>query len=120
MKNLSRALASFLLVGVLSIGAAAQSGAARYDSDIQSRVSTELGKKTAFHNLQASTDDGIVTLTGDVNTYQNKLDAAKKVRKMEHVQGVLPLADGLVLINDLERFLSLEEVRTLDEALNAN
>ncbi len=39
---------------------------------------------------------------------------------LEHVQGVLPLEDGLVLINDLERFLSLDEVRTLDEALNAS
>src|ERR1041385_7032733 len=88
MKNLFRVLASFLLVGGLSIGAAAQTGAARYDSDIQSRVSTGLGKKAVFHNLQASTEDGIVTLTGDVNTYQDKLDAAKKVRKMNHVQGV--------------------------------
>jgi len=88
MKNLFRILASFLLVGVLSIGAAAQANAARYDNDIQSRVSTELGKKAVFHNLQASTEDGIVTLTGDVNTYQNKLDAAKKVRKMDHVQGI--------------------------------
>jgi len=88
MKNLFRSLASFVLVGVLSIGAAAQAGAARYDNDIQSRVSNELGKKAAFHNLQASTEDGIVTLTGDVNTYQNKLDAAKKIRKMDKVQGV--------------------------------
>src|ERR1044072_1927251 len=88
MKNLSRALASFLLVGVLSIGAAAQASAARYDNDIQSRVSTELGKKAEFHNLQASTEDGIVTLTGDVNVYQQKLDAAKKISKMDKVQGV--------------------------------
>jgi osmotically-inducible protein OsmY len=88
MKNLFRALASFLLVGVLSIGAAAQANAARYDSDIQSRVSNELNKKAEFHNLQASTEDGIVTLTGDVNVYQQKLDAAKKIRKMDKVQGV--------------------------------
>jgi len=88
MKNISKALASFLLVGVLSIGAAAQTAAARYDSDIESRVSQQLTKKTEFRNLQASVEDGIVTLTGDVNLYQDKLDAAKKVRKMDKVQGV--------------------------------
>jgi len=88
MKNICKALASFLLVGVLSIGAAAQPAAARYDSDIESRVSQQLTKKTEFRNLQASVEDGIVTLTGDVNLYQDKLDAAKKVRKMDKVQGV--------------------------------
>jgi hyperosmotically inducible protein len=88
MKNLSKALASFLLVGVLSFGAAAQTAAARYDSDIESRVSQQLNKKTEFHNLQASVEDGIVTLTGNVNVYQEKLDVAKKVRKMDKVQGV--------------------------------
>ena len=88
MKNLFRALASFLLVGVLSIGAAAQATAARYDSDIESRVSQELSKKKEFRNLQMSVEDGIVTLTGNVNVYQEKLDVAKKVRKMDKVQGV--------------------------------
>jgi len=102
MKNLFRSLASFLLVGVLSIGAAAQAGAARYDNDIQSRVSNELGKKAVFHNLQASTEDGIVTLTGDVNTYQNKLDAAKKIRKMDKVQGVRNLIAVSTSVPDSE------------------
>ncbi|HSS97632.1 MAG TPA: BON domain-containing protein, partial [Terriglobales bacterium] len=102
MKNLFRALASFLLVGVLSIGAAAQTGAARYDSDIQSRVSTELGKKAVLHNLQASTEDGIVTLTGDVNTYQQKLDIAKKIRKMNKVQGVRNLISVSTNVSDSE------------------
>jgi hyperosmotically inducible protein len=88
MKNLYRALASFLLAGILSIGAAAQATAARYDSDIESRVSQELNKKKEFHNLQASVGDGIVTLTGNVNVYQEKLDATKKIRKMDKVQGV--------------------------------
>ena len=34
------------------------------------------------------------------------------------VEGVVQLADGLVLIEDLEKFLSLEEERLLDEALS--
>ena len=34
-----------------------------------------------------------------------------------HVAGVVRTEDGLVLIQDLERFLSLDEERSLDEAL---
>lgn len=35
----------------------------------------------------------------------------------EHFEGILRLDDGLVLIYDLERFLSAEEERVLDEAM---
>ena len=36
---------------------------------------------------------------------------------LEQFQGVVKLDDGLVLIHDLEKFLSLDEARTLDEAM---
>ena len=88
MKTILRGMASFLAVGVLSVSLAAQTASARYDSDIQSRVSQQLTKKQEFRNLQASTEDGIVTLSGRVDLYQQKLDAAKKVRKLDKVQGV--------------------------------
>ena len=88
MKNILRAMTSFLAVGVLSVGLAAQTTSARYDSDIQTRVTQQLAKKQEFRNLQATTEDGIVTLSGTVDLYQQKLDAAKKVRKMDQVQGV--------------------------------
>jgi hyperosmotically inducible periplasmic protein len=88
MKTILRGTASFLAVGVLSVSLAAQTSSARYDSDIQSRVSQQLTKKQEFRNLQASTEDGIVTLSGTVDLYQQKLDAAKKVRKLDKVQGV--------------------------------
>jgi len=51
-------------------------------------VSQQLDKKQEFRNLQASTEDGIVTLSGNVDLYQQKLDAARKVRKLDKVQGV--------------------------------
>jgi hyperosmotically inducible periplasmic protein len=88
MKKILRAMTSFLAVGVLSVGVAAQTTSARYDSNIQSRVTQQLTKKQEFRNLQAATEDGIVTLSGTVDLYQQKLDAAKKVRKMDQVQGV--------------------------------
>ena len=88
MKSILRTMASFLAVGILSAGLAAQTFSARYDSDIQTRVTQQLAKKSEFRNLQASTEDGIVTLSGTVDLYQQKLDAAKKVRKLDKVQGV--------------------------------
>ena len=88
MKINLRALTSFLAVTILSVGLAAQTNSARYDSDIQSRVTQQLAKKQEFRNLQATTEDGIVTLSGTVDLYQQKLDAAKKVRKLDKVQGV--------------------------------
>ncbi len=53
MKINLRSLTSFLAVGVLSVGLAAQTTSARYDSDIQSRVTQQLAKKQEFRNLQA-------------------------------------------------------------------
>ena len=43
--------------------------------------------------------------------------AAQIVPGLEQIRGVVQLPDGLVLIHDLESFLSLEEDRALDEAL---
>jgi len=37
----------------------------------------------------------------------------------EYVEGVVKLADGLVLIHDLDRFLSLDEVTALDRAIES-
>lgn len=87
MKNILKGLVSLLSIGVLSVGLAAET-TARYDQQIQAKVTQELAQKKEFRNLQASVEDGIVTLTGSVELYQQELDAAKKVRKSDHVQGV--------------------------------
>ena len=89
MNKISKTLLVFLGIGILSVGLVAQTvSAGRYDGDIQSRVSQQLAAKKEFRNLHAATEDGIVTLTGTVDVYQQKLDAAKKVRKTGKVQGV--------------------------------
>jgi len=46
--------------------------------------------------------------------------AESVVPGFEHVRGVAALEDGLVLIHDLETFLSLDEAVALDEAMAAN
>lgn len=109
MKTLSKSLASLILVGMLSAGAVADTrAAARYDSSIESRVTQNLAAKKQFSNLQATVEDGIVTLTGTVNTYQQKLDAAKKVRKMEKVQGVRNLIEVSSTVPDAELAAQLD------------
>jgi chemotaxis signal transduction protein len=37
---------------------------------------------------------------------------------MEYVSGVVKLKDGLILIHDLEKFLSLDEEKAIDEMLS--
>jgi hyperosmotically inducible periplasmic protein len=108
MKNILRGMTSFLAVGILSVGLAAQTTSARYDSHIQSRVTQQLTKKQDFRNLQATTEDGIVTLSGKVDLYQQKLDAAKKVRKLAQVQGVRNLIAVNSAVPDAEVQAKLE------------
>jgi purine-binding chemotaxis protein CheW len=45
------------------------------------------------------------------------VDTETVIAGLEYVRGVLKLENGMVLIHDPETFLSLEEERTLDEAL---
>jgi purine-binding chemotaxis protein CheW len=45
------------------------------------------------------------------------IDLSRVAPGLEQFQGVVKLEDGLVLIHDLEKFLSLDEARTLDEAI---
>jgi hyperosmotically inducible protein len=90
MKRILNTLASLLVVGVLSAGlAAAQTASAsRYDASIQTQAAQRLAQKQEFRNVQATAEDSIITLTGKVDLYQQKLDAAKRVRKVDHAQGV--------------------------------
>ena len=89
MKSVTRILTSLLTAGILSATLVAQTaGAGRYDQDIQSRVTQKLAEKQEFRNVRASVEDGIVNLTGSVELYQQKLDAAKRIRKADKVQGV--------------------------------
>jgi len=52
-----------------------------------------LSEKKQFQNVRASVEDGIITLTGAVDLYQDKLDAAKKAKKVENASGVRNLIE---------------------------
>jgi hyperosmotically inducible periplasmic protein len=91
-KKLWRRMGALLAVGVLSATLVAQTAAAaRYDNQIQTAVAGRLAAKKQFQNVQSKVEDGIVTLTGTVDLYQRKLDAAKLARKTVRVQGVRDL-----------------------------
>ena len=85
---------SLLAVGLLSATLVAETGAAaRYDNQVQNAVTQKLASKKQFSNITANVEDGIVTLTGTVDLYQRKLDAAKLARKTSNVQGVRNLIE---------------------------
>lgn len=67
---------------------AQQAGNGRYDQQIQQEVSKALQSKDKWKGVTASTEDAIVTLTGTTKLLVDKLDAGKKVDKLDHVQGV--------------------------------
>jgi hyperosmotically inducible periplasmic protein len=88
-KSLVKVVGALLAVGVLGATLVAETGtASRYDNQIQTTVSEKLAGKKQLSDVKTSVADGIVTLTGTVDLYQGRLDAAKLARKVGHVQGV--------------------------------
>ena len=105
-QGLLRVVGSLLAAGLLSATLFAQTttaqttpaqtpvqtaSAARYDNQIQTTVAQKLAQKSQFRDVKSNVQDGIVTLTGTVDLYQHKLDAAKLARKTSSVQGVRDL-----------------------------
>jgi hyperosmotically inducible periplasmic protein len=85
MKKQLFAVTAALFV-LLSMTAMAATG--RNDQQIQQAVSQKIHSAKQLQSVNSSVEDGIVTLTGTVNLYQDKLDAAKKIKKVANVAGV--------------------------------
>jgi osmotically-inducible protein OsmY len=66
----------------------ANSRQAQQDRDVQTQVTAQLEKKDLFRSLKAEVNEGIVTLSGEVPLYIDKVNAEKKVRKVKNVDGV--------------------------------
>jgi purine-binding chemotaxis protein CheW len=72
----------------------------------------------AGHRMVALWVDSVV---GVIECAASKLTHAGNILPgMNYVQGVFQLEDGLVLVHDLDSFLSLEETNALDCALEAS
>jgi osmotically-inducible protein OsmY len=100
------------LAALLSLAPIAQASttAGRYDSKIQASVVDKLDDKSEFDNVHSSVQDGIVTLTGTVDTYKHKLDAEKRARKsnkdVKGVRNLIEVAGDHVSDAELQKKLS--------------
>jgi hyperosmotically inducible protein len=111
------------LLLLLSMTAMAATG--RYDQQIQQAVSQKIHDAKQLQNVRSSVEDGIVTLTGTAGLYQDKLDAAKKVKKLANVSGVrnqIAVAGETVpdgqLQQKLAKKLAYDRVGYYDNAFN--
>jgi osmotically-inducible protein OsmY len=92
--SIVKAAGALLAVGLLGATLTAETSAvSRYDNQIQTTVTQKLAAKRELSNIKAKVAEGIVTLTGTVDLYQGKLEAAKVARKAAHTQGVRNLVD---------------------------
>jgi osmotically-inducible protein OsmY len=111
------------LLAPLSMTAMAATG--RYDQQIQQAVSKKLQDTKQLRAVNSSVEDSIVTLTGTVNLYRDKLDAAKKAKKIANVTGVrndivvagVTLSDGQ-LEQKLAKKLAYDRVGYYDNTFN--
>lgn len=88
MKKQFLAVTVALLVLLSMTAMTAMAATNRYDQQIQQAVSQKIQKAKQLKNVSSSVEDGIVTLTGTVSLYRDKLDAANKAKKIENVSGV--------------------------------
>jgi osmotically-inducible protein OsmY len=104
-------IGSLAAVTLLSSLLAAQTASMnRYDSTIQQQLVQKLAAKKDFRNVQAKVNDGIVTLTGTVDLYRERLEAAKQASKIDHAAGVRNLITVAVpAISDEELQAKLNE-----------
>lgn len=85
MKTISMLM---LLLALALPASASKQSHGRSDQGIQIKAQEELRKRDKFKEVRANVEDGIVTLSGNVELYIDKVDAEKKVRKVHKVDGV--------------------------------
>ncbi len=84
-----KSIAMWMLLLALALPVSAQQKSeGRYDQQIKVTASEELGKRDKFKEVTATVEDGIVTLSGNVELYIDKVNAEKRVRKIKNVDGV--------------------------------
>ena len=125
MKKQGSALIMMLVALFVLLSVTAMAATGRYDEQIQQAVSRKIHDAEQLQSLSSSVEDGIVTLTGTVNLYQDKLDAAKKVKKIAKVTGV---RDDIVVAGEavpdsqlqqkLAKKLAYDRVGYYDNAFN--
>ena len=73
------------------------------------------------HTLKRTVALVVDVVLGVIETPEDRVVKADTVLPgMDYVQGVVKMEDGMILIHDLNKFLSLEEEQTLDIAIMNN
>ena len=91
MKRVTLAALAVLMATLVLVPAAMQAqstGGGKYDQEIQQKLNKQIEGKSKYKDVKASVEDGVVTLTGTVPVYIDKLDLDKKAHNADHVQGV--------------------------------
>lgn len=96
MKTINRLYLGFLFAALLAVPVWAQqpdaqqamTSTGRYDQQVQQQVTKLLNSRDKWHGISATTEDGIVTLQGEVKLYIDKVDVAHKADRIEHLEGV--------------------------------
>ena len=76
------------VAGLITLATTQETKGGRYDQQIQEDVERVLQSNPRFQNVHATTDDAIVTLSGTVKLYIDKLDADRRAHHIKHVGGV--------------------------------
>ncbi len=130
MKNIKINIPVVALAALLTLTPLAQAStttAGRYDAQIQTSVTNKLDDKSDFKNIRSTVTDGVVTLTGTVDSYKLKLDAEKQARKSDKqvkgVRNLLEVAGAEVSDAELQKKLTskivYDRVGYNDQAFNA-
>jgi purine-binding chemotaxis protein CheW len=73
------------------------------------------------HTLKRTVALVVDVVLGVIETLEDRVVKADTVLPgLDYVQGVVKMEDGMILIHDLNKFLSLEEEQTLDTAIMNN
>lgn len=72
--------------------------------------------RTSRRTIALSVDDAEGVVGGLEK--ETLVSAEKILSGMEHIAGVIKLEDGMILIHNLDRFLSLNEEKELDDAIS--
>lgn len=91
MRGMNRMFSGLIVAAALAMQiwpVQASAAAGRYDETVQEQAVKVLNSKDKWKAITASTEDGIVTLEGSVKLYIDKVDAARKISKINHADGV--------------------------------
>jgi osmotically-inducible protein OsmY len=111
MTKVNRLYSALFLAAVLAMQMwppQAHAAAGRYDQEIQEQAAKVLASKDKWKGISATTEDGIVMLEGSVSLYVDKVDAGRKVSKINHADGVRNhvQVEGSVPDNELQSKLA--------------